>query len=1416
MKKTSYFYLVLTMLFSFLSCSPEVSQPQPESPKEYSYTVNITNASDFSGCTFEYIFYVDSEKEDVKTTVDSSVTFKTSKEGSVKVDITAKNSSGKVIGNRIGKTCYSMTSVLLPFEEVAVLESISVSASELYVYEAEAVNEPKTVNLKVMAKYSDGSNKDVTTTAFYTSTDTSILTVSNSGVVTGVKKGICAVKVTYTYEGVTKEDSVNIKVLGEDDPIPTKILKSIELSPKSVVLVIGDTASLNVTACYEYEDKDGEVKLDVTSKAEYITGDIKVVSVGNGVITAMGGGTASIKVSYTESDITLTETCEVVVKTLSSISFDNVTKIMALNSVEDVVLMAEFTDGTKVNIAEDASFSSSDSNIVSVSGGFFEAKAVGTATITATYSAGGVSKTAEIEITVTKDKVLDSIMLDVTGTENTYTLKVTAKYSDGSTKDVTSSSEITLSNENIATVSGGILTAKTNGKVVVSIEYTDGKTVSCKKEVEVKISAVTLSGITANLSVTSLEVGKTADVTVSAAYSDGSTKDVTSEAKFVLNGTSATLSGTKITGISAGKVSIVITFEDKETTVSLTVKEVINGYRVHFYGASWSTYKIYYYNSTKEVVSEWVSMPSMKSETDGCFYDLTESWVAAGKTMVIFYGGDNNNRYPADQVDGVVLPTGVNEAWFNFKSKRFETTNPFSTDPVVDLSPSGSLEFYGAKQAVKLIATNCTTAKYTIDGSDPKTSGTVYTDGETISVGESLSIGQSVTVKVWGTDGSMESTASATYKKSPKPTIPTRLGAYYTNASTSFSIWSPDSSNVTVTVTPKGGTAKEYTCTAGFKVDGGYPDTANIYGVTVSGDLHLAEYQFKIGGKAVRDPYGVMVKYEDDDAKTNPIKKNYPESNCTVSSYAGSSINIVVDVERISPTGGSWAARPALENRAKSVVYEIHVGDFTSHSSWNGKPTNAGKFAGMVETGTKYSGVSTGIDHLKELGVTHVQILPFYDFATKYNETIGEYYNWGYDPVNYNVPEERYSLTPKDYENRIREVKDMVDILHQNGIRVIMDVVYNHTFDGEMFKNISNKYYTAKDLSGCGNSVDVTNSMVSRMVRDSLEYWLETYNLDGFRFDLMGIFSNSAIGEWGQYLNQKYSDRTLLLYGEPYQANNTNNTSYAYASSIPGLDYAKVGGFAHKYRETLKGGSDDGVKGYIFNATEKDGDGTVWNVQVGLKGSMTSIGSDTEGVWTRYFTKGSYQAINYLAAHDNLCLYDKIVRSGITSGNSAYQQGIVKFGHGIITLSQGVGFIHGGDDFLRTKSGDKWSEFKIDSRTAKENSYMFGQGMNKIDWSLKVKYSDVFKYHKDLIAFKKSHDGFWNGSASTRAEGMVIYYTVKDSNGKTLTCVLNPGNNINYSGSGNQVFNKKGIINSSDSDYSSKVCEGTGITIFEQ
>lgn len=830
--------------------------------------------------------------------------------------------------------------------------------------------------------------------------------------------------------------------------------------------------------------------------------------------------------------------------------------------------------------------------------------------------------------------------------------------------------------------------------------------------------------------------------------------------------------------------------------------------------------------------------PGKSMTLNGSYYDYELDYTSS---KIIFNDSNKGNTVGTNQTNNLYLTEGEwnyigdksgttdtdgSKIASNFTKVQTEPVFSFTVEnPPVAMKPTVKANYSDGDEidvngSVKFTVTSKNTALTSGTYTVGTKTGTLSIGENTVDLPSGLADGDRITVSARVANSEGEASLSITLKVAEiaEPSIPTRLGASYEKCGTSFSIWSPASSNVKVAVKKQGeSNFTEYTCTKGFTVNGGYSDSTNIYGITLKGDYRLAEYQFYIGGKAVRDPYGKMVKYEDADAKTNLIKANYSESNCKVSSYAGSSINIVMDTDSILPTKGYWYDRPALPSRAASVVYEIHVGDFTVSPSWHGTESHRGKFKGVTESGTTYTEnsrtVATGLDHLIELGVTHVQIMPMYDYATKYNHTLGEYYNWGYDPVNYNVPEDRFAEDPTNYEERIREVKDMVNILHDKGIRVIMDVVYNHTFDGEMFNNISSKYYTSKDLSGCGNSVDVSNAMVSRMVRDSLEYWLTTFNLDGFRFDLMGIYKKDAVGDWGKYLNSNYGDRTLLLYGEPYAANHDDTANRVYANAIPDLEYAGIGAFSHKYRETVKGGSDDGIKGYMFNATEKDGDSTVRHVEVGLKGSAGSASSD---VWTRYFTKQTYQAVNYLSAHDNLCLYDKIVRSGITTSNSAYQQALVKFGHGIVVLSQGVGFLHGGDDFLRTKGGYTYSEMLIDTRTAKENSYMFGWEMNQIDWSRKAKYYDVFKYNKDLIAFKKAHNGFYNGNASTSSDGMTIYYKITDSSGKKYTCVFNPGSDITYNGGGTQVFNKSGIVLSGSSDSHSYKCEGTGVTIFEQ
>ncbi len=650
--------------------------------------------------------------------------------------------------------------------------------------------------------------------------------------------------------------------------------------------------------------------------------------------------------------------------------------------------------------------------------------------------------------------------------------------------------------------------------------------------------------------------------------------------------------------------------------------------------------------------------------------------------------------------------------------------------------------------------------------------------------------------------------------------VPDRLGAYYTKKATSFSIWSPNSSNVTVDVTPVGGTTTSYTCEKGFTVNGDYPDTNNIYGVTVSGDLALAEYQFKIGGVAVRDPYGKMIKYDGNQQKTNKLADG-TENGYSYTSYAGPSVNIVMDMSQTDPTDG-WAERPVLENRCDAIVYEVHINDFTSDSTWGGTSTNAGKFPGMTETGTTYSSgsttVKTGLDHLKELGITHVQLLPMYDFATKYNNTLNDIYNWGYDPVNYNVPEDRYSTCPGDYVERIREVKNMINEFHKNGIRVIMDVVYNHTFAKEMFSSISSSYYTSGDLSGCGNSTNTGISMVSRMIRDSLEYWAEEYNLDGFRFDLIGIYHTSAVKEWGEYLNNTNSetkDRNLLMYGEPWNgyATDSEESAKVRMSAVSGLSNAHVGVFNGKFRQSLKGANDAAARGYIFNVNEDDGTAYAANIAVGLKGSGTSLDktgcSDTSGTWTRFFTATPDQSINYMFAHDNLCYWDKIKlafseNSMSVTTNSDYAKRIVKFGHGILFVSQGIPFMHAGDEMLRTKEKGAGSSMS-------HNSYMAGTATNSIDWSLKVTNKAVFDYHADLIKLRKAHDGlrYRNGVGTTETSGNAVKYYVQDTDGTKLCIVVNPADNIANPVSGTKIFDINGL------SPTSTQCEGTAVTVIK-
>ena len=854
--------------------------------------------------------------------------------------------------------------------------------------------------------------------------------------------------------------------------------------------------------------------------------------------------------------------------------------------------------------------------------------------------------------------------------------------------------------------------------------------------------------------------------------------------------------------------------DDDEPTLPRNEETEYDGIKVLVNKAKSSTYSyIWYWDCLDSSGKPMTEYPDSEEEykweafeklsDDGTYY--YKEFKKAYRLSVLIVTSNGSKLYTTgnDSADGSNLTApGIYEITSSGATKQA------GTGPAISLSKGDGTTFNSNSLDVVITANNCTTARYTVDGTNPYSSKTAvsFSGTKSVSLGAGLSVGEKATLRVYGDNGEYYTDATATYEKVEKSVTPTRLGAYYTSTQTAFSIWSPDSSNVTVTVTPKGGVAKEYPCTKGFTVDGGYPDAANIYGVSVPGDLHLAEYQFKINGVAVRDPYGKMIKYDGNNQKSNKIADG-AENGYNYTSYAGPSVNIVIDMDRTEPQGG-WAARPALENRCDAIVYEVHVGDFTSDATWNGLSKNKGKFPGMVESGTSYSGVATGLDHLKELGVTHVQLLPMYDFATKYNNTLNDMYNWGYDPVNYNVPEDRYSTCPGDYVERIREVKEMINEFHKNGIRVIMDVVYNHTFAKEMFTSISSKYYTTTDLSGCGNSTNTGVPMVSRMIRDSLEYWTEEYNLDGFRFDLIGIYHTSAVKEWGEYLNNtKFTDRNLLMYGEPWNGYATDSEEGAKVrmSAVASLSNAHVGVFNGKFRQSLKGANDKAARGYIFNANEDDGTAYAANIAVGLKGSGTSLDkngcSDTSGTWTRFFTVTPDQSINYMYAHDNLCSWDKIKAAGVTG---EYAKRIVKFGHGILLVSQGIPFIHAGDEFLRTKE-------KGAGASMSHNSYMAGVATNSIDWSLKKINKAVSDYHADLIKLRKEHDGlrFRNGTGTTQTQGNAVIYRVQDTDGTRLCIVVNPENEIPKPQSGTTIFDINGT------KVASSNCEGTAVTVIQ-
>ncbi|MGM0508967.1 MAG: type I pullulanase, partial [Fusobacteriota bacterium] len=461
----------------------------------------------------------------------------------------------------------------------------------------------------------------------------------------------------------------------------------------------------------------------------------------------------------------------------------------------------------------------------------------------------------------------------------------------------------------------------------------------------------------------------------------------------------------------------------------------------------------------------------------------------------------------------------------------------------------------------------------------------------------------------------------------------------------------------------------------------------------------------------------------------------YGNINETVDPYAralntNGKRGIIFDLEKTDPEGWSDDTKPTINeitdtNRyVDHVIWEVHVRDFSI--SENSGMKYKGKYLAFTEENTTLSTdekISTGINHLKELGITTIHLNPVYDFETVDETGKGDnYYNWGYDPYQYNVPEGSYATNPDDL-SRVIEFKKMVKALHENGFRVVMDVVYNHTFatGNSIFDELVPKYYYRINEdgeyyngSGCGNEVATEKPMVRKFIIDSVKYWANEYHIDGFRFDLMGIMDVKTMDYIENELHK--IDESIILYGEPWSAGNA------------GLDVDKqfekgtqknmnIAVFNDNIREAIKGGNDGVYPGFAMGKRNKE---------LFIKRGV--VGSINYNEKIKDFTANPGESINYASAHDNLTLWDKL-KVSFRKEEESERIKMDRLSQVIVLTSQGVPFILAGEELLRSKNEN-------------HNSYKSGDEDNMIRWSRKAKYMDTFEYYKGLIKLRKEHSAF--------------------------------------------------------------------------
>lgn len=533
------------------------------------------------------------------------------------------------------------------------------------------------------------------------------------------------------------------------------------------------------------------------------------------------------------------------------------------------------------------------------------------------------------------------------------------------------------------------------------------------------------------------------------------------------------------------------------------------------------------------------------------------------------------------------------------------------------------------------------------------------------------------------------------------------LGANYSKDETLFKVWAPTAEDVVLNIYKDG---NKSTVKESFQME---YDKKGVWSVKVEGDLHKTYYTYTINA----------------DGNVNETGDVYAKA-CGVNSLR----SMVVDLSRTNPEG--WEEdKHVVYPLDETEIWEVHIGDFSNDINSGVKEEYRGKYLAFTEENTTLKNDNvhpTCLSYLKDLGITHVHLLPSFDYGSV-DESKNEGFNWGYDPVNYNVPEGSYSTDPFNGEVRIMEFKKMVQALHKAGLSVVMDVVYNHTYslDSNFNKTVPYYYYREEEDgtycngSACGNDTASERKMYQKYMIDSVLYWMNEYHVDGFRFDLMGLHDTETMNLIREAINKSENGKDIIIYGEPWSAgpsNFKNGYKPATKDAIRELNDG-ISIFNDDTRDAAKG---------KFNELESPG---FVNGGVGFEERIKRAFLGLIDASYKEQPKQPNQIINYVSAHDNSTFWDKLVDS--VKKNKDYLTkdyellSMNKLGAAFVQLSYGIPFMQAGEEAGRTKLGE-------------DNSYNLSRELNKLDWSRMYEFEDLMNYYKGLIALRKELRNFYD------------------------------------------------------------------------